>query len=1043
MRRTITTNPTGRPRPRTKEDRTVSTRTRTTRRGKVLSLALAALVAASTLAVGGVPGGSPAASAGVSPPAAANHDFGQPIFSADARGDITTIGNITTKCNPARQQWRTPGQGTGHAQACLDSVVGAETITGPGPDFLTNPPPRNNDFEMIPVDVDTDATTASSSMASIDMPAGSTVLYAGLHWNATYRVDGFNNAVSAGEYAARNEMRLKVPGGSYQTIPADDTWEIPTGTRTYAAYADVTSLVAAAGEGDYWGADVIACTGFGGCFGSWTMTVAYANPNEPARNLNVWHGWQNTHVGGEQVNTVTGITPPPSGPVTARIGVVNADGDRGYGDSFDISSPSHPTWTTFGSADRPFSASDGNDWFNSTTNYFGARRTNAQAIPNEVLNMNQDIALVEDSTTIDNSDNSFSFRTKSEAGSGEQIYNQVIHSAVLIYQPEIAVDKTVSPASGLATGDEVTWTVKVDNAGIDTIRNSVVTDPLPAGVTYVPGSVEYVSGGPSDLLGAKTDGTGDDEADYDAGTRELTFRVGAGADATNGGTMGVAPADDGSDTITITYKTTLDVAPGEGVTNTAYARGEGRELEDPYGPIETTDEDPAAVAVDPLADLKLVKSTEETSFIPGETYTYGINVTNAGDGIARNAVVTDTLRDGLEFVSASNGGTASGQTVTWNLGDIAPGQSVDLTLDVRVARPAPASLIDEDGVIPNTAKVTADNTCLPDSTDPDCTSTVENPPAEPHLTQDKVVDKAKALPGDELTYTVTVGNDGDAKATKVLVDDKLPEGATFVSADPAKGTIVDNGNGTLTWTIGDLAVDEVTTAQVIVKIDKGQWDAELENRIKATNDPEDCIGSECKPPTVENPCTDDATWSCAPTKTPAPGLRQDKVVDKAEAKPGDVLTYTVTVANTGEVAYKDLPAVDELPNEVTFVSASDGGVHKDGKVTWTIASLKPGEKVSYTVKAKVNAGVVNASFVNRFKVTPPDDFPPAQVDHKCSDDAAKSCAPTKTPGDSSGGGGGGTRLPLTGANSVALVALGASLIGGGLVLMRLRRRSVA
>ena len=100
-----------------------------------------------------------------------------------------------------------------------------------------------------------------------------------------------------------------------------------------------------------------------------------------------------------------------------------------------------------------------------------------------------------------------------------------------------------------------------------------------------------------------------------------------------------------------------------------------------------------------VADLRVTKTADVEQASPGSRITWTISVTNNGEGIARNAVVSDVLRTGLEFVSASNGGTASGQTVTWNLGDIAPGQSVDLTLDVRVARPAPASLIDEDGVI--------------------------------------------------------------------------------------------------------------------------------------------------------------------------------------------------------------------------------------------------------------------------------------------------------------------------------------------------------
>jgi uncharacterized repeat protein (TIGR01451 family)/LPXTG-motif cell wall-anchored protein len=1033
-------NPPGRPRPRTKEDRPVSTRTRTTRRGRTLSLALAALVAASSLAVGGVPGGPSPASAGVSPPSATNHDFGEPIYSADARGDLITIGNATTGCSDY-----TGGSWTSQESitACLLTGAGAAEIRDGNGNLR---PPINNYMPMDFVDLDSDGSTFQSTPATLDIPAGSTVLWAGLHWNAATNVPNPTLARNGSTWedpplsnADRFDVRFKTPGsGVYTDMTADDTWDdnqaAGGGTTSYGGYIDVTDMVTAAGEGVYWLADVQSCQGFGGCFGSWSMTVAYANEAEPARNLNVWHGWQLTAPnvnGGVQDFTVTGLTPPPTGSVNAKIGVVQADGDRNSGpDSLEISSPSAP-WTPFTTPLNPAT-----DFFRSVIST-GQPGLN----PAFVYNLNTDIALVSRDDIVSNTDDQFSFRVRT--ANSEFLYSQVVHSAVDIYEPEIGVDKTVTPDKDLAQGDEVTWSLDVTNAGVDTIRNAVVTDPLPAGVTYVPGSVEFVSGGPADILGAKTDAAGDDQVDYDPATRQFTFRVGAGADGTTGGTMGVAPAADGSDQVLITFKTTVDVGPGQTVTNTAHAYGEGRELEDPYGPLVTEDDDPATAGVGLLPNLVLDKTTDGASFTPGSTHTYGISVTNNGGGIARNVVVEDELREGLSFVSASNGGTATGQDVSWNLGDLAPGQTVNLTVDVKVARPAPAGLIDETGTVPNTATVHADNDCIPGTGDPECTDKVENPVDAPHLTQDKVVDKAEALPADKLTYTVTVGNDGKADATKVMATDTLPEGVTFDEAVPAQGTVTDNEDGTLTWDIGTLAPGASTTMKVTATINEGQWDATLENRVIATNDPGDCVGETCDPPTVKNPCTDDADYSCAETKTPAPGLRQDKVVDKAEAKAGEELTYKVTVANTGETTYTDLPAVDELPKEVTFVSASDGGVHKDGKVSWTIDKLAPGEKVVYTVKAKVNAGVVSTSFINKFKVTPPDGYPPADVDHKCSDDATKSCAPTKVPADpppSSGGGGGG-RLPLTGANSLALAGIGAALVGGGVLALRLRRRT--
>jgi len=153
--------------------------------------------------------------------------------------------------------------------------------------------------------------------------------------------------------------------------------------------------------------------GFGGCFGSWSLTVAFANEALPPRNLNVWHGWQLTTPsinGGEQSFTVGGITPPPNGAVNARIGVVQADGDRGLGpDSLDISSPTNPQWRPFTSIDRPLAAGE-HDWFNSTVTVFGERRRDDEATPNLLANLNQDIALVSDASVIGNDDSSFSFR---------------------------------------------------------------------------------------------------------------------------------------------------------------------------------------------------------------------------------------------------------------------------------------------------------------------------------------------------------------------------------------------------------------------------------------------------------------------------------------------------------------------------------------------------------------------------------------------------------------------------------------------------------
>jgi hypothetical protein len=107
------------------------------------------------------------------------HHFTQPVFSADARGDLTTIGNVTTTCDPtyANDRWSADES----AAACTGAVTGAvDVVRHDGAPM----PPINNRLSMRYVDVDGDPSTFSSSTARLTVPTGAVVLWAGLHWNA-------------------------------------------------------------------------------------------------------------------------------------------------------------------------------------------------------------------------------------------------------------------------------------------------------------------------------------------------------------------------------------------------------------------------------------------------------------------------------------------------------------------------------------------------------------------------------------------------------------------------------------------------------------------------------------------------------------------------------------------------------------------------------------------------------------------------------------------------------------------------------------------
>jgi uncharacterized repeat protein (TIGR01451 family) len=77
-------------------------------------------------------------------------------------------------------------------------------------------------------------------------------------------------------------------------------------------------------------------------------------------------------------------------------------------------------------------------------------------------------------------------------------------------------------------------------------------------------------------------------------------------------------------------------------------------------------------------------------------------------------------------------------------------------------------------------------------------------------------DQDPVLVGSNLTYTMTVTNNGPALATNTTVTDPLPSGVTFVSTQASQGTASVSG-GVLTANLGDLATGSTVTVQLVVQ----------------------------------------------------------------------------------------------------------------------------------------------------------------------------------------------------------------------------------
>lgn len=99
----------------------------------------------------------------------------------------------------------------------------------------------------------------------------------------------------------------------------------------------------------------------------------------------------------------------------------------------------------------------------------------------------------------------------------------------------------------------------------------------------------------------------------------------------------------------------------------------------------------------------------------------------------------------------------------------------------------------------------------------------------------KNVDEPLPNIGGAITYGLSVINSGPDDATGVVVTDILPEGVTFVSADPA----AEYNSASGVWTIGDLANGAVALLDIYVTANLDAGDTSPINTATVTSDTED------------------------------------------------------------------------------------------------------------------------------------------------------------------------------------------------------------
>ena len=323
----------------------------------------------------------------------------------------------------------------------------------------------------------------------------------------------------------------------------------------------------------------------------------------------------------------------------------------------------------------------------------------------------------------------------------------------------------------------------------------------------------------------------------------------------------------------------------------------------------------------------------------------------------KSLVFTDTLPEGYKLDLEGTKANSPDYDVEYNEGtrllkftaktSLLNEINADLTKDAKVPSPKITGKVTKEGTkYENKFKISINNNYDVES-DPVRVFTPTKPvknvfdSSAPQVSIDGEIVKA----GQELLYKVTYKNT-TGKDQKVVIKDKIPEYTTYVENSADNGGVYDNG--TITWTKEKVAADETFEVTFKVKVKDNVSGEIIKNKANVLEGNNKFETNETTNPT-----------STKPKKDVFDSQNDQVSIDGQIVKAGQELLYKVTYKNTTGKDQK-VEIKDKIPEYTTYVdgSASDGGVYKDGEITWTKEKVAADEAFEVTFKVKVdeNAG---------------------------------------------------------------------------------------
>ncbi len=394
-----------------------------------------------------------------------------------------------------------------------------------------------------------------------------------------------------------------------------------------------------------------------------------------------------------------------------------------------------------------------------------------------------------------------------------------------------------------------------------------------------------------------------------------------------------------------------------------------------YGtPTITNTSNTVQLTVLPATDLRVTKTDNRTFVQAGQNTEYTITISNIGSLDANGVFITDTLITPslMSWVSVDTSNTSLTNVLSetnraaWLLNEtLSPGEQVSFKITVKVAGDAqsPSTIINQISVGSSTTPEYA----LENNTVQDINQILA---IDTSLSLSKSVSPSSPSDplsvGELVTFTLKARNNSLPSASFVNVTDALNSALNFVSCSITPQTAGYCSYNSSARTVQTIIYELPLATEIDIKIVSRVNDTVISPRT-GTNTAYISWGSNTRPSdTVQM------------YFSPAADLHAKKTDGVSEVLPGDVVTYTVSVTNTGSLAAVGVVIVDNLGANLSMVRLILPEELDTATIITTTSSIQislptpmdPGDLVSFRLVAKVSASApIDSNVINTVQAT--------------------------------------------------------------------------